>query len=38
MVHRLGTTPLHAGPADVGAKAFEPYTADYFFYTKDHED
>ena len=22
-------------PADVGAKAFVPYTADYFFYTKD---
>ncbi len=24
-------------PANVGAKAFVPYTADYFFYTKDHE-
>ena len=23
--------------ADVGAKAFMPYTADYFFYTKDHK-
>jgi hypothetical protein len=26
-----------SGPADVGAKAFMPYTADYFFYTKDHD-
>ncbi len=25
-------------PAHVGAKAFVPYTADYFFYTKDHMD
>jgi hypothetical protein len=25
-----------SGLADVGAKAFMPYTADYFFYTKDH--
>lgn len=24
-------------PADVGAKAFRPYTADYFFYTDDHK-
>src|SRR5262245_25858056 len=24
-------------PADVGAKAFVPYTADYFFYTNDHK-
>src|SRR5262249_28414205 len=27
-----------AGPAAVGAKAFESYTADYFFYTDDHND
>ena len=26
-----------SGPANVGAKAFVPYTADYFFYTADHE-
>src|SRR5262249_52640149 len=25
-------------PADVGAKAFVPYTADYFFYTNDHKE
>jgi hypothetical protein len=24
-------------PADVGVKAFVPYTADYFFYTNDHK-
>lgn len=35
----LRVAPGHgcAGPEDVGAKAFQPYEADYFFYTRDDD-